>query len=556
MAQAIKINQFVMGGCAIIVALTAFTNYISNSTTNSLIDSNTWVNNTYAIKAQLKELEKFLIDAETGQRGFIITKEERYLEPFNVAKIKLKDTFSEINNKILDNSSQIRTLREIENLSQIKMMELETTINMKRVGKEKELLALILSDKGKKLMDEIRVKMNKMLEVEDKSLAEQKKQANQVQSFVVLVNWGNFFCIVIVTIAVCLGIILIPSRELARALQTAFHLADRVSTGDLTSNVEITADDEIGKLMTALKTMTQKLSSLIRQVQGSGIQVTTSATQIAASGKQLEATLAEQVASTNQVTATAKEIASTAKELVNTMEQVVTMSQATTSAANISQKDLRGMENSMRQLAQATNTIASRLGIISEKANNINNIVLTITKVADQTNLLSLNAAIEAEKAGEYGLGFAVVAREIRRLADQTAVATLDIEQMVKQMQSSVSTGVMEMDKFAAEVGRSVTDVSSISMQIGQIIQQVQDLNPYFASVNQGMEIQSLGAQQISEAMVQLSSTSVQTADSLREINQAIAQLNQVSRGLRQEVSIFKVKSDDLSSLNPVDAAA
>ncbi|WP_413200991.1 methyl-accepting chemotaxis protein [Nostoc piscinale] len=556
MPRGIKINHFIMGGCTLIVGLTGIASYISNSNTNLLIASNNWVNQTYAIKSQLKELEKFLLDAETGQRGFIITKEERYLEPYKLAQFKLKDTFIQVRSKILDNSRQVKTLGEIEQLSQAKMAELETTIKMRRLGQEKELLALILSDQGKNLMDDIRLKMNEMLAVVDQSLVERQKQASQIQRVAVLVNWGTFLGIVIVTITVCLAIILIPSRELARSLQTAFHLADKVAAGDFTSNVEITANDEINKLMAALQTMKQKLSTLIRQVQSSGIQVTTSATQIAAAGKQLETTISEQVASTNQVTATAKEIAATSKELAHTMEQVVTMSQATTTAANISQTDLQRMETSMRQLATATNTIATRLGIISEKANNINNIVLTITKVADQTNLLSLNAAIEAEKAGEYGLGFAVVAREIRRLADQTAVATLDIEQMVKQMQSSVSTGVMEMDKFAAEVGRSVADVSHISSQVGQIIQQVQDLNPRFAAVNQGMEMQSLGAQQISDAMVQLSSTSIQTADSLREINQALAQLNQVARGLRQEVSVFKVKSDDFSSFTPVDVAA
>jgi methyl-accepting chemotaxis protein WspA len=167
--------------------------------------------------------------------------------------------------------------------------------------------------------------------------------------------------------------------------------------------------------------------------------------------------------------------------------------------------------------------------------------------VADQTNLLSLNAAIEAEKAGEYGVGFAVVAREIRRLADQTAVATLDIEEMVKEMQSSVSSGVMEMDKFAKEVSRGVEDTSNISEQLGRMIEDVQSLAPRFQIVNQGMEAQSLGAQQISEAMVQLSETSVQTADSLREINGAIEQLNGAAQRLRREISRFKVSTQDFS---------
>ncbi len=319
-------------------------------------------------------------------------------------------------------------------------------------------------------------------------------------------------------------------------------VAEQISAGDLTTKVQGTEDkDETGKLLAAFQTMTENLNSLIRQVQQSGIQVTTSATQIAASGKQLEATVTEQAASINQVVATTREIAATSDQLVHTMVEVTCTSQSTASAADSGQKNLSRMEETMRQLVGSTTSISSKLGVISEKANNINTIVTTITKVADQTNLLSLNAAIEAEKAGEYGLGFAVVAREIRRLADQTAVATLDIESMVREMQSAVSTGVMEMDKFTKEVSRGVEDVRNISLQLGSIIEQVQALSPRFEAVNHGMEAQAEGAQQISETMVQLSEASSQTADALREINGAIAQLNDAAHGLRKEISRFKV---------------
>ncbi|MFN6540197.1 MAG: methyl-accepting chemotaxis protein [Nostoc sp. EkiNYC01] len=544
MQQGIRINQFVMGGFGVILVLTAITSFISKSATDSLIDSLTLLNHTYSVKFYLKEIEKNLVDAETGQRGFLITNKSEYLQPYNNAINKVKDNIKELSNKITDNEKQINNLDVVENSVQEKFQELAETISLKQSGKQQELLALILSDKGKRIMDVIREKLDEMLQIEEQLLEERQKQASQVQAFTNFMNLANFFCILIVSIIVSLVIIRILSFSLSRSLQSAFSIAERVSAGDLTTQIEVTTDDEIGRLMASLKNMIANLNLLVRQVQNSGILVTTSATQIAASGKQLEGTISEQVASTNEVTATAKEIAATSRGLVNTMEQVASMSQITRTAASSSQKDLLRMEVTMRQLSEATNAIASRLGVISEKANNINNIVVAITKVADQTNLLSLNAAIEAEKAGEYGLGFAVVAREIRRLADQTAIATVDIEQMVKQMQSSVSTGVMEMDKFATEVGRSVEDVVSISLQIGQIIQQVQDLTPHFESVNQGMETQSLGAQQISDAMVQLSSTSLQTADSLREINYAIAQLNQVAQGLRQEISRFQVKAE------------
>ncbi|WP_107670921.1 methyl-accepting chemotaxis protein [Cyanothece sp. BG0011] len=332
------------------------------------------------------------------------------------------------------------------------------------------------------------------------------------------------------------------TRTITRSLGQAVQLAEEVSNGNLTGEVEVISDDEIGQLLEALKIMIYNLNSLISKVQQSGIAITSSTTQMAASRKQLEATLTEQIASTNEVTTTAQEIANTSEELVNTMEQITELSQSTAMAANQGQDDLGRMETTMRQLAEATTSIASKLGVMSEKAHNINSVVLTITKVADQTNLLSLNAAIEAEKAGEYGAGFAVVAREIRRLADQTAVATLEIEQMVKEMQSAVSTGVMEMDKFNKEVSSSVQDVGNISHQIAQVIEQVQSITPRFELVSKSMEEQSRSAQHIREAMEQLSEGSEQTAYSLHDTHLVLEKLNDAAQGLQSEISVFKVK--------------
>ena len=332
------------------------------------------------------------------------------------------------------------------------------------------------------------------------------------------------------------------TRNITRSLGQAVELAEEVSNGNLTGEVEVISDDEIGQLLEALKMMIHNLNSLISKVQQSGIAITSSTTQMAASRKQLEATLTEQIASTNEVTTTAQEIANTSEELVNTMEQITELSQSTATAANQGQNDLGRMETTMRQLAEATTSIASKLGIMSEKAHNINSVVLTITKVADQTNLLSLNAAIEAEKAGEYGAGFAVVAREIRRLADQTAVATLEIEQMVKEMQSAVSTGVMEMDKFNKEVSSSVQDVGNISHQIAQVIEQVQSITPRFELVSKSMEEQSRSAQHIREAMEQLSEGSEQTAYSLHDTHLVLERLNDAAQSLQTEISVFKVK--------------
>ncbi|MBD2414371.1 methyl-accepting chemotaxis protein [Nostoc calcicola FACHB-389] len=471
------------------------------------------------------------------------------LKEYNLLKENL-ETWKKVHEKFLNIEQQLNQngiknpwKKELELISQKQDLSSAGFVNIKRTFELRNQINYEVKNNEDPLFQISRDQIKKLLNINENLISNTQKEVEQN------VGRSMFWISVGIAIGPITAIILgfVIARQIASQVFDVVRVAEQISLGNLTSQIKADSNskDEMNRLLTAFQTMTESLNTLIRQVQHSGIQVTSSATQIAASGKQLEGTLTEQVASTNEVTAATKEICATSRELVTAMEQVASISQITTTAANDSQKDLVRMETTMRQLAEATNAIATRLGVISEKANNINNIVVTITKVADQTNLLSLNAAIEAEKAGEYGLGFAVVAREIRRLADQTAIATLDIEQMVKQMQSSVSTGVMEMDKFTAEVGRTIEDVATISRQIGQIIQQVQDLNPRFEFVNQGMETQSVGAQQISDAMMQLSSTSVQSTDSLREINHAIAQLNQVAQGLRQEIARFQVKTQN-----------
>ena len=320
------------------------------------------------------------------------------------------------------------------------------------------------------------------------------------------------------------------------------EVVESAAHGDLTGQLMIYRDnDVISELAAGIQGMLDSLNSLVARIQQSGIQVTSSATEIAATAKQQEATVSEQAATTNEIRATVTQISATSKELVNTMHEVTDVALKTAESANHGRTSLVRMEETMRNMMEATAAIGSKLAVLSEKAGNINTVVTTINKVSDQTNLLSLNAAIEAEKAGEYGVGFAVVATEIRRLADQTAVATWDIEQMVKEMQSAVSAGVMGMEKFSTEVRQGVDDVRRVGAQLAHIIEQVEHLIPRFEEVHEGMQSQAKGAHQISEAMVQLAESSQQTAESLRQSNGAIGQLNDAARRLQEGVSHFKV---------------
>ncbi|KIY37496.1 chemotaxis protein [Pseudomonas sp. 10-1B] len=342
----------------------------------------------------------------------------------------------------------------------------------------------------------------------------------------------------IIAAGIC-GLLLL--RSITAPMQHIVHALDKLRSGDLSMRLNLARKDEFGAIESGFNEMAEALANLVSQAQRSSVQVTTSVTEIAATSKQQQATATETAATTTEIGATSREIAATSRDLVRTMTEVTSAADQASSLAGSGQQGLARMEETMHQVMGAADLVNAKLGILNEKASNITQMVVTIVKVADQTNLLSLNAAIEAEKAGEYGRGFAVVATEVRRLADQTAVATYDIEQMVREIQSAVSAGVMGMDKFSEEVRRGMFEVQQVGEQLSQIIHQVQALAPRVLMVNEGMQAQATGAEQINQALAQLSDASTQTVESLRQASFAIDELSQVAAGLRGGVSRFKV---------------
>ena len=337
----------------------------------------------------------------------------------------------------------------------------------------------------------------------------------------------------------------VAARAVARMtgrIRMASDIANRVAAGDLSTEMpRVDARDITGGLLGAIATMSGNLRALVSRVKQASIELMSTATEFAATSRQQEHTVQGFGSSTNQIAAAVKQINSTHQELLATMEGVNVVAGQTADLAIGGQTGLSQLDQSMERLANAGHTVAARLAAIRDEAAQITGVVTTISKVADQTNLLSINAAIEAEKAGEQGLGFLVLAREIRRLADQTAVATLDIEQMVKQMQGAVSAGVMEIDRFADEVKIGVVGVGRINGQFTQIISQVRSLSDRFDAVNDGMRSQHVGTRQIGEAMGQLIDGARQTSTSLREFNAATESLRDAVSTLKQEITQFNV---------------
>ncbi len=299
------------------------------------------------------------------------------------------------------------------------------------------------------------------------------------------------------------------------------------------------ARDESWQLLQAFRTMCNSLDALLNDVRRSGVQVTGSATQISAAVRQLERSVSRQAASTSETAATSKEIYATVGELAARMEKLKGMAGEAVTLADEGMQSLSGITETIEMLARTGEGLTEALDAIRCQSERIGAIVETMTRIANRTNLLSLNAAIEAEKAGKQAAGFAVVALEVRRLADQTSVAALEIEESIGAMRQAVQNGVAAVEAYTARVRAGTVEVSRTSESLRDLIAYTQELGPNYEAVNASMQGQSEAAGQITAAMQELNGAASETTSALAELRAAADVLRAAVSGLRSGVARF-----------------
>ncbi len=328
---------------------------------------------------------------------------------------------------------------------------------------------------------------------------------------------------------------------LGESKQMIKHYKEKNKLLDVKENVK----DESIILMLSFERMIVKLEDLIKKVEESGIKVSSTVLEITAQAKQLEGTISEQASLSSEVSASSMAIADTAQKIANKTEDINVMALETNEIANGGLQKLEDMKSSLDNMVNSSSGIYEKLDIIKNKTKNINNIVTAITKVANQTNLLSLNASIEAERAGEAGSGFAIVAREIRRLADQTSIAALDIEKLIEEMQKAVNQGTEFIITYTDENKNSVQKVALIIHEIRGLIEKMSELPVEIGEYKLGMDEQSQSASQISLSMSELTKATQQTRDSAIGFNHAAKDLKESIDNLRVEINKFQLKGNE-----------
>lgn len=535
-----------------------------------------WRGHTFQVLIKNDELLSSLKDAETGQRGYLLTGEERYLVPYRDALSRIDNNFQALNKLTADDQAQ-QTLETIRPLITDKLNELNDTIELRRAKGFEAAQKEVLTDKGKKAMDEIRADMQVMKDRLNVLLRQRdaEMQANAESAYRTIILGILFACLLVVLAGLLL------TRHISRPLKDITVIAEQIAAGDLSIDLALNhRTDEVGALMRAFTRMVHSLQdmagtatqiaagNLMMQVKPQsdkdtlgnafaamvsnlrkltlqireGVNVLTSSSgEILATTTQVASGAAETATAVNQTTATVEEIKQAVQLANHKAKNVSDSAQKTAQASQSGRQAVDDMIGGMGRIREQTSSTAQSIVKLSEQSRAIGEIIATVKDLAEQSNLLAVNASIEASKAGEQGKGFAVVAQEIKSLAEQSRQATVQVRMILGEIQAATEVAVMatDMSGKAVELGAQQSDAAGASIQmLGESIEEAAHAAMQIAASSQQ---QMVGMDQVALAMENIKQASSQNMAGTRQAEAAAQGLHELGLKLKQLVETYQV---------------
>lgn len=330
------------------------------------------------------------------------------------------------------------------------------------------------------------------------------------------------------------------ARAFVRPINQATELAEAVLAGREVPPAVLGGHGHADGLIAAVVAIQVAVRSVLNAVRLATEKLESIEADTSAAVRHEEAAVRAFGGTATEIAAAVTQITATSEQLLDATGSVMARARDAAAVADDGRDGLDRMTDSIQHLDEAMNAFSRKLATISQRAAGITAVVTTIAKVAEQTNLLSVNATIEAEKAGESGRGFRIVAQEIRRLADQTGQSTKDIERLVRDMQAAVAGGTMEMDRFRNEVTGRLKDVATVSEQLGRIIEPVQAVTASLERIHEGMAAQSEGGRQIRTAMESLRGDAATSAASIDAFTASIKAIRETVTDLEVAASMVR----------------
>jgi len=533
----IKIGTRILLGFGLALLISAVVSVISYRSTTELLDIADWVAHTHKVLESVADVRSTLKDAETAQRGYVITGEDRYLEPYQVAVRVADRQIQDLKELTADNRNQQRRIASVQSLTANKLTELKETIDLRRNKGFAAAAQVVLTDRGKTIMDEIRRVLTEMEDEEHELLKQRDQQAKAKASYTTsVIVFGGLLAVILVSVA---GVTI--QRSITRPLTTFMQFVERIGQGDLTQQAAVLSRDEIGVLAQSLNQMAQGLNGLAAQTRTVTENLNSATAEILASTQQQAAGTAEQSAAVQQTSATMQEVSQSGAQISERAKQVAASAEATGTASKSGLQAVQNMTQAMDAIREQAEAVAENVVALSEKTQAVGEIIATVNDIAEQSNLLALNAAIGAAAAGEHGRSFAVVANEMKNLADQAKTATVQVRSILGDIQKGINTSVMLTEEAVKRVesGKQQTDVAdqTIRHMANNIELSVQAFQQIVAATNQ----QQIGFDQVAQALKNISTGTAQTAASTRQLEKAAANLNAMGQQLKQSVESYKI---------------
>lgn len=471
------IDKKILSGFAITLAIFLLMGFLCYRSTLKLIDTTQWVTHTHEVLEKLETLLSRMKDIETGQRGYLLTGQASYLDPYHDAMRDLENIKTALRALTVDNPRQQQLLDKLYPTVSASVEFSEQIIKSHKAGGKEGLtnaVALIKSEQGKKLMDRVRSLVKDCEEEEYRLLIERKAEA-ETSSVLALytIIIGNALAALVVGVG---GYVVVRS-------------------------------------------ITVPVRQAVQQLSAASAELVASTTEQAAGAQEQAAAVAQTVTTIDEVGQTADQAAQRAKSVGEAMQRNLEIGKVGKKAIEDS---LAGKQRVKEQIEATAESI---LGL-AEQAQTIGEIIATVNDIAEQINLLALNAAIEASRAGEHGRGFSVVAGEIKALADQSKKATVQIRQSLGEIQKATNTTVLSTE----EVTRGVASAIQLGGQAGTAItgltQALSETAKVAAQIVASAGQQATGMSQIRQAMRNIDQVAKQQAAATRQATQAAENLN------------------------------
>ncbi|HMA52052.1 MAG TPA: methyl-accepting chemotaxis protein [Magnetospirillaceae bacterium] len=446
----------------------------------SLVETEGWLTHTYQVRTRLADLLAGLVAAESAERGYLLTGNDAYLEGFRGSLDAIKSAGDDVRHLTTDNPSQQRRLAELQPMIDQRVATLRDTIEMRRTQGLEPSAKLVQSNGSLVLMTRLKGMIAEADQEENDLLRVRTEQAAEAsRSTIAIIRWGG------------------GGGILAVAL--------------------------IGWLITV---------SLGREIGAAVAHVESSSAELQAAANQQASSATEQASAMTEVSTTINELLASSRQIADSAQRVAGSSEQTAQAATGGQSMVDRTSDSIGAIRRQMEQIVSHMLELGKKSQEIGAVLDIVSELAEQTNILAINATIEAAGAGESGKRFAVVADEIRKLADRVGGSTKEIRGLIDEVRGAVNTTVMatETGSKAVESGaRQFLDLSAAFKQIAALVNSTSDAA---REIGLSTKQQASAVDQVNVAISDVTQSARETETSASQTLQTASQLSTLARGL------------------------